>query len=82
MTCMKKEKMNAVEHSDLETTHLQINTRSTMTRNMALLFSTASGMAVANIYFAQPLLDSLASEFGISYSSIGMVITITQLCYG
>lgn len=78
---MKKEKMNAVEHSDLETTHLQINTRSTMTRNMALLFSTASGMAVANIYFAQPLLDSLASEFGISYSSVGMVITITQLCY-
>ncbi|MEH7725947.1 MFS transporter [Bacillus altitudinis] len=78
---MKKEKMNAVEHSALETTHLQINTRSTMTRNMALLFSTASGMAVANIYFAQPLLDSLAAEFGISYSSVGMVITITQLCY-
>lgn len=38
---MKKEKMNAVEHSDLETTHLQITTRSTMTRNMALLFATA-----------------------------------------
>lgn len=77
----EKEKMNAVEHSDLETTHLQITTRSTMTRNMALLFATSSGMAVANIYFAQPLLDSLASEFGISYSAIGMVIMITQLCY-
>ncbi|WP_284725407.1 MFS transporter [Bacillus aerius] len=78
---MKKEKMTADEHCDLETIHLQITTRSTMTRKMALLFSTASGMAVANIYFAQPLLDSLASEFGISYSSVGMVITITQLCY-
>ncbi|WP_391509970.1 MFS transporter [Bacillus pumilus] len=52
-----------------------------MTRYMALLFASACGMAVANIYFAQPLLDSLASEFGITYSSIGMVITITQLCY-
>ncbi|AVM24468.1 MFS transporter [Bacillus pumilus] len=78
---MKKEKMTSGEHPDLETTHLQIGTRSTMTRYMALLFATACGMAVANIYFAQPLLDSLASEFGISYSSIGIVITITQLCY-
>ncbi|WP_425592998.1 MFS transporter [Bacillus pumilus] len=52
-----------------------------MTRYMALLFASACGMAVANIYFAQPLLDSLASEFGITYSSIGIVITITQLCY-
>ncbi|MCU6599670.1 MFS transporter [Peribacillus frigoritolerans] len=48
---------------------------------MALLFATACGMAVANIYYAQPLLDSLATEFGIAHSSIGIVITITQLCY-
>ncbi|GLJ02289.1 MFS transporter [Bacillus sp. YKCMOAS1] len=52
-----------------------------MTHYMALLFATACGMAVANIYFAQPLLDSLAAEFDITYSSIGIVITITQLCY-
>ncbi|MDF2000169.1 MFS transporter [Peribacillus frigoritolerans] len=48
---------------------------------MALLFATACGMAVANIYYAQPLLDSLATEFGIAHSSIGIIITITQLCY-
>nr|WP_242486148.1 MFS transporter [Peribacillus sp. TH24] len=52
-----------------------------MTRYTALLFATACGMAVANIYYAQPLLDSLATEFGIAHSSIGIVITITQLCY-
>ncbi len=47
-----------------------------MTHYMALLFAAACGMAVANIYFAQPLLDSLAAEFGITYSSIGIVITL------
>ncbi|PRS83727.1 MULTISPECIES: MFS transporter [unclassified Bacillus (in: firmicutes)] len=78
---MVKEKITSIEHLDIETTHLPIKPRSTMTRYMALLFAIACGMAVANIYFAQPLLDSLASEFGITYSSIGMVITITQLCY-
>jgi predicted MFS family arabinose efflux permease len=38
-------------------------------------------MSVANIYFAQPLLDALSSEFGIDYSTIGIVITITQVFY-
>nr|WP_282061211.1 MFS transporter [Bacillus pumilus] len=74
-------KITSIEHLDLETTHLQNKPKQAMTRYMALLFASACGMAVANIYFAQPLLDSLASEFGITYSSIGIVITITQLCY-
>lgn len=47
-----------------------------------LLFAVACGMSVANIYFAQPLLDQLSREFGIDYSLIGMVITITQIFYG
>ncbi|MEV5114374.1 MFS transporter [Peribacillus frigoritolerans] len=70
-----------VENHDTKTVQLQIVSGSTMTRYMALLFATACGMAVANIYYAQPLLDSLATEFGIAHSSIGIVITITQLCY-
>jgi len=53
-----------------------------MSRYMTLLFAVACGMSVANIYFAQPLLDQLSSEFGIDYSIIGMVITITQIFYG
>lgn len=40
-----------------------------------------SGLAVANIYYAQPLLDSIAQEFSLSPSSIGIVITVTQICY-
>ncbi|WP_286155074.1 MFS transporter [Bacillus sp. FJAT-27264] len=52
-----------------------------MSRSVALLFAIACGLAVSNIYYAQPLLDTLASEFSIPHSSIGVVITITQICY-
>jgi len=49
---------------------------------LALLFATACGMSVANIYFAQPLLDQLSNEFSINHSIIGVVITVTQIFYG
>ncbi|MEQ4486807.1 MFS transporter [Cohnella silvisoli] len=50
-------------------------------KKSALLFAMACGLAVANIYYAHPLLDALASEFGIAHSSVGIVISITQICY-
>ncbi|NWF41006.1 MFS transporter [Bacillus sp. 8A6] len=78
---MVKDKMTPRDHPDMKTAHFRIKPGSKMTHYMALLFAASCGMAVANIYFAQPLLDSLADEFGITYSSIGIVITITQLCY-
>ncbi|OXS76173.1 MFS transporter [Lysinibacillus sp. KCTC 33748] len=53
-----------------------------MSRTVTLLFATACGMSVANIYFAQPLLDQLSNEFNIDHSTIGVVITITQIFYG
>jgi len=52
-----------------------------LSRKTALLFAFACGLAVANIYFAQPLLGTISGEFGIAASSIGAVITVTQICY-
>jgi predicted MFS family arabinose efflux permease len=53
-----------------------------LSRTVALLFSAACGLAVANVYYAQPLLDTMADEFGISHATVGLVITITQIGYG
>lgn len=59
-----------------------MNLQSSMPRAVTFLFATACGMSVANIYFAQPLLDQLSIAFKIDPSIIGVVITITQIFYG
>ena len=48
----------------------------------ALIFAVAAGLSVANVYFAQPLLDSMARDFGIAPSDIGFVVAVTQVGYG
>lgn len=53
-----------------------------LSRAVVILFAVACGLAVANVYYAQPLLDTMAAEFGISHAAIGMVITATQIGYG
>lgn len=50
-------------------------------RSVTLLFAIACGLSVANVYYAQPLLDVIAEEFAIAPSSVGIVITVTQVCY-
>ena len=51
-------------------------------RTTILIFAAAAGLSVANIYYAQPLLDAMAQEFGISPAAIGLVVTLTQVGYG
>ncbi|MFI8038650.1 MFS transporter, partial [Acinetobacter baumannii] len=46
-------------------------THSNLPRSVVLLFAIASGVSVANVYYAQPLLDILASDFNISHAAIG-----------
>ncbi|MCA4965178.1 MFS transporter [Pseudomonas sp. Y24-6] len=48
---------------------------------LALLFSVTCALAVANVYFAQPLLDSMAQSLGVASSMIGIVVTATQVGY-
>ncbi|XES85996.1 MFS transporter [Franconibacter pulveris] len=49
---------------------------------LILLFSVASGLAVANVYFAQPLLASMAAELHVTTEAIGSVVSATQAGYG
>lgn len=50
-----------------------------MRKSLIVLFACASGLSVANVYYAQPLLDALATDFSISHAAVGGVLTITQI---
>lgn len=73
---------NEITDSSSSTAISNTKEPSSITRAVTLLFAAACGISVANIYFAQPLLDQLSEAFGINHSTIGIVITITQIFYG
>lgn len=85
---MKEAKVKAAVHAELRTNSSppamagsDSAQGSPMSRYVTLLFAVVCGMSVANIYFAQPILDDLSSEFSIDHSTIGILITITQVFY-
>lgn len=48
---------------------------------LTALFAVTCALAVANVYFAQPLLDSMAQSLGVAPAMIGVVVTATQAGY-
>jgi predicted MFS family arabinose efflux permease len=45
------------------------------------LLAVGSGMTVANLYYAQPLLSSLSQVFHLDTATAGVLITVTQIGY-
>ncbi|NQX13386.1 MFS transporter [Microbacteriaceae bacterium VKM Ac-2855] len=52
-----------------------------MNRRMTFLFAVAGGVAVGNLYWAQPLLDFIATDLRTDTGSAGWLVTATQLGY-
>ncbi|PLR38464.1 MFS transporter [Chimaeribacter coloradensis] len=52
-----------------------------LTPRITLLFSLTSALAVANVYSAQPLLESMSVSLKVPPGTIGSVITATQAGY-
>jgi predicted MFS family arabinose efflux permease len=50
-----------------------------MSRKLVLLLATACGASVANLYYAQPLLHTLAGSLHVSEGTAGLLITISQV---
>lgn len=48
---------------------------------LVALLAVATGMTVANLYYAQPLLSSLSGVFHTSEATAGALITLTQVGY-
>ena len=49
---------------------------------LTAVFAVASGVAVANIYYAQPLIALIAPELRLPAGLAGVIVALTQLGYG
>ncbi|AWX31790.1 MFS transporter [Methanosphaera sp. BMS] len=52
-----------------------------MTTFLAVLFAVAGGLAIGNLYWAQPLLVQIMTSFGLSAANGGLLVTATQIGY-
>ena len=48
---------------------------------LVLIMASATGLAVASNYFAQPLLPTIAKDLGLSTTKTGIIVTTAQLGY-
>ena len=55
--------------------------RPSLSQGMIVLFAVACGLSVANLYYAQPILDTIAKAFGTSSGTAGLVVTFSQIGY-
>lgn len=50
-----------------------------MPTSLVMLLAIACALSVANVYYAQPLLDAIGREFRLDEAAVGIVVTATQL---
>jgi predicted MFS family arabinose efflux permease len=53
----------------------------TLSNRLVLLMAVATGAIVANLYYAQPLLHQIATEFSAGSATTSLVVTSTQFGY-
>ncbi|MHC1563135.1 MFS transporter [Actinomycetospora sp. C-140] len=56
-------------------------TSSSIGRARTLLLAVVCGAAVANIYYAQPLLHTIGEAFGVGNGTAGLLVTASQIGY-
>ena len=57
------------------------STDATLSRQMTILFAIVCGLAVANLYYAQPLLPAIARTFHIASGRASLVVVLGQVGY-
>jgi predicted MFS family arabinose efflux permease len=56
--------------------------RDRLDRRVVLLLAFGCGAAVANIYYAQPLLNEIGDDLNVSSAVVGLLVTASQIGYG
>lgn len=59
--------------------HLSPGSR--MSRRLVAVMAVATGLAVANTYYAQPLLHAIGGDLGIGPAAAGLIVTAGQIGY-
>jgi predicted MFS family arabinose efflux permease len=57
------------------------STQERVSRRLVVLMAVAGGASVANLYYAQPLLDVIARSLSVRTETAGLIVTFTQLGY-
>jgi predicted MFS family arabinose efflux permease len=52
-----------------------------LSRSMVILLAVSCGVAVASLYYAQPLLHTIAGEFHTGSATAGLIVTLSQIGY-
>ncbi|KPC23196.1 Major facilitator family transporter [Pseudomonas savastanoi pv. glycinea] len=52
-----------------------------MTPAMVMLFAFCCGAIVANIYYAQPIIELIAPDIGLSSTAASLIVSLTQIGY-
>ncbi len=55
--------------------------RTSLHRGLIVLFAIACGLSVANLYYAQTVLGSIAKSFSASSATVGLTVTLAQVGY-
>lgn len=61
--------------------HFATQAPQALSRGLVLLFAFCCGAIVANIYYAQPIIELIAPDVGISTHGASLIVSLTQVGY-
>ena len=76
---MNKELTSVIESNSI--TEVIRNEPATIDKRLVFIMAVACALAVANLYYIQPMLAAMAQGFSVSVSQIGFVATMGQVGY-
>lgn len=65
----------------LQKTNAAVSRPTNLPEQTLVVMAIAAGLAVANVYAAQPLLDLIGGTFALAPSRLGLAVTLTQVGY-